>query len=571
MLETILDYLRIALYTALLVLVFFLYQAWEREHPKSETPVAQTNAIDTASNAHFVPSTPSSTVVKEENSTVPTVTPAATAIAPVASPSQIVKVTTDVLEVEIDTRGGDVTSAKLLQYPEILNSPSPFWLLNNNDKTRYIAESGLLSEMGPDTAKEQGLYTSKQSHYVLEEGNNELKVLLNWQKNGVTITKQYTFVRDSYEIKVAYYIDNQSNQNWQGNFYTQLMRTNTPPTSQGGFVNLATYFGAAVSSPQKPFEKITFKQMQEKAFTQSIQGGWAAMIQHYFISAWVPPHQAESTYYTKAGANGLYTVGMIGKSIVAVPGAKVSTEAKLYTGPAIAKRLEKTAPGLKLTIDYGWFWFISDIIFWMMLKIYHVIGNWGWSIVLVTIIIKLLFYQLSAKSYRSMSALKTLHPRIEALKERFGDDRQKLTQATLELYRQEKVNPMSGCLPIIIQIPVFIALYWVLVESVELRQAPFILWIHDLSQQDPYYVLPILMGLSMFIQQRLNPPPADPLQAKVMMAMPIIFTVLFANFPAGLMLYWFVNNTLSFLQQWHIMRRVNASTNGKQSIIPKSS
>ncbi len=300
--------------------------------------------------------------------------------------------------------------------------------------------------------------------------------------------------------------------------------------------------------------------MQEKNLNQTIQDGWAAMIQHYFISAWVPAKSATSTYYSRVTPNGLYAIGMLSHPMSVAPGSKVTTEAKLYTGPAIASLLDKTAPGLRLTIDYGWFWFISDIIFWMMQHIYDVVGNWGWSIVIVTVIIKLLFYQLSAKSFRSMSAMKKLQPKIEMLKERYGDDKQKLTQATLELYRQEKVNPMSGCLPILIQIPVFIALYWVLVESVQLRQAPFIFWIHDLSQQDPYYVLPVLMGISMFIQQRLNPPPPDPLQAKVMMMMPVVFTVLFANFPSGLMLYWFVNNTLSFMQQWYVMQRLDKET-----------
>lgn len=549
MLENMLDYLRIALYTLLIIIGFLLYQAWEKDHPKLEgSPVAQT---ETAPNSRFVP-------VPENNQAVTPAAQSAQTAAPTAASKtsgQLIKVSTDLLEVTIDTRGGDIVETKLLKYPAALGSTTPFVLLNDTDHDRYIAESGLLSKQGPDTSQEQALYTSTQTNYTLNPNEQGLVVKLNWQRDGVTVTKTFAFARDSYEIKVKYDIDNQSNQTWTGNLYTQLVRTNTPPPSTGGFVNLATYFGAAISSSQKPFEKITFKQMQENNLNRSSQDGWAAMIQHYFISAWVPPQTATSTYYSRV-SNGLYTIGMIGQPLVAAPHATVATEAKLYTGPTIADHLEKTAPGLKLTIDYGWFWFISGIIFWMMQKIYDVVGNWGWSIVLVTVIIKLLFYQLSAKSYRSMSALKRLQPKIEALKERFGDDKQKLTQATLELYRQEKVNPMTGCLPILIQIPVFIALYWVLVESVQLRQAPFILWIHDLSQHDPYYILPILMGISMFIQQRLNPPPPDPLQAKVMMLMPVIFTVLFANFPAGLMLYWFVNNTLSFLQQWLIMHRL---------------
>lgn len=542
-----LDYLRITLYVLLAIIGFFLFQAWDKEHPKTQEPsIAEVTALP---KGRFVPQV----LNQAGEATAP-----AEALSAVNTTGKIVKVRTNTLEISIDTRGGDIVEAKLLDYPESLKSNTPFLLFNDDPKTRYIAESGLLSNEGPDTSKEQALYSVSQESYSLSPNENQLTVKLNWQKDGLKVTKVFTFERSSYEIKVGYEIANDSSQAFEGNFYTQLMRTNTPPTNHdGGMVNLATYFGAAVSTPQKPFEKISFKQMQEKNFTETIKNGWVAMVQHYFIGAWVPPQNATSSYYSRVTADGLYTMGMIGEKEVVAPHQQKKLEAKLYVGPTIADQLEKTAPGLKLTIDYGWFWFISGIIFWMMQHIYNVVGNWGWSIVLVTIIIKILFYQLSAKSYRSMSALKNLQPRIEKLKERFGDDRQKLTQATLELYRQEKVNPMSGCLPILIQIPVFIALYWVLVESVQLRQAPFIFWIQDLSQHDPYYVLPVLMGISMFIQQRLNPPPPDPMQAKIMMLMPVIFTVLFANFPAGLMLYWFVNNTLSFLQQWYIMHRVN--------------
>jgi len=563
MLETMLDYIRVALYIALIVIGFFLFQAWDKEHPKLDLPLP-TQAEPLATTGHFTPevsrqATPVSipSPVDATHNTVP---------ASAVTKGELVTVKTDVLEVSIDTRGGDIVETKLLKYPESLNAKTPFVLFNDNDKTRYIAESGLLSTEGPDTTQAQALYTATQKNYSLNPNQNEIAVPLTWQnKDGVRVTKMFHFAKGSYEIKVDYAIANQSTQPWQGQLYTQLMRTNVPPPSNSGMISLATYFGAALSTPQKPFTKISFKEMHEKSFNQTVEGGWAAMIQHYFISAWVPPAKIVSHYYAKALQNGLYLIGMISDPMHVTPGQSLSLETKLYAGPAIADQLERTAPGLKLTIDYGWFWFISGVIFWMMQKIYEVVGNWGWSIVLVTIIIKLFFYHLSAKSYRSMSMLKKLQPRVEALKERYGDDKQKMTQATLELYRQEKVNPMSGCLPILIQIPVFIALYWVLVESVQMRQAPFILWIHDLSQHDPYYVLPILMGISMFIQQRLNPPPADPMQAKVMMLMPIIFTVLFANFPAGLMLYWFVNNTLSFLQQWYIMNKLDKGTNNRKT------
>lgn len=567
MLDTMLDYLRITLYILLAALGFFLYQAWEKDHPKSDLATVTQTEVASPTSDHFIPQAASTTANAPAAQTTATTGQATTApaVAKTATKGEIVKVKTDLLEVSIDTLGGNIVGVNLLKYPESLGSALPTPLLNDDANTRYIAESGLASKQGPDTAQEQAHYTAEQTSYDMSPGQNQLDVKLSWKnKDGVDVTKVFTFTRDSYEIKVGYEVNNLSSSPWEGSLYTQLIRTNTPPPTHGGLINLATFFGAAISTPQKPFEKITFKQMQERNLSQTVQGGWAAMIQHYFISAWIPPKDSVSNYYSNV-TNGLYTVGMIGQPLVAAPGAKVATQAKLYAGPAIADQLEKTAPGLKLTIDYGWFWIISSIIFWMMQKIYDVVGNWGWSIVLVTIVIKLIFYQLSAKSYRSMSTLKRLQPRIEMLKERFGDDKQKLTQATLALYKEEKVNPMSGCLPILIQIPVFIALYWVLVESVQLRQAPFIFWIHDLSQQDPYYILPVLMGISMFIQQRLNPPSPDPVQAKIMMFMPILFTVLFANFPAGLMLYWFVNNTLSFMQQWHIMRKLDKEISNRKA------
>jgi YidC/Oxa1 family membrane protein insertase len=545
------DYLRYALLLVLIGISLALYQAWDKEHPQ---PVATTTEATVTPANDYVPSVANSTEAAQPAAAVAT---AATAVTTPVSTAPIVHVKTDVFSVDIDTQGGNLVQVKLLQYPEHLNSPHPELLLNNNPDTRYIAQSGLLSANGPDTTKGQAIYTVDQTEYTLADGQDKLQVKLTWKdKSGVTINKIFTFQRDNYEIGVNYQIVNASKQAWDGNLYLQLMRKNTPPQEAKGFISLATYFGAAISSPDKPFDKISFKQMQEKTLNQTITGGWAAMIQHYFVSAWVPSKTETSQYFSKVTNDGLYTIGMVGPKWTVPAGQTMDNASQFYAGPAIGDKLEKVAPGLQLTIDYGWFWFISVIIFWMMQKIHTVVGNWGWSIVLVTLVIKLLFYRLSAKSYRSMSVLKKLQPKINQLKERFGEDKQKFTQATLELYKKEKVNPMSGCLPILIQIPVFIALYWVLIESVQLRQAPFILWIHDLTLKDPYNVLPILMGISMFLQQRLNPPPPDPIQAKVMMAMPIVFVWMFWSFPAGLMLYWFVNNSLSFLQQWYIMHTI---------------
>jgi len=548
-----LDYVRYTLYVTLIIISIFLYQAWEKEHPQAV--IKEVTPISTTSENYI----PNITQTNSSAKTTPITDAASTTT--LTTSQNIIHVTTDLLKVEIDMLGGNIIQVALPNYKEQQNSVTPFLLLNNQADTRYIAQSGLLSTDGPDTTKGQALYTSKLTDYTLAENQNEIQVKLEWKNDkGLSVSKIFIFKRGSYEIDVNYHIQNQSNKAFQYNTYLQIMRKNTPPASNQGFVSFATYFGAAISSPDKRFQKISFTDMAKQNVNQSIAGGWAAMIQHYFVSAWIPDPNVISQYFSKITNDGLYTIGIISPNSNVPTGQAIDTHAKFYAGPAIADQLEKAAPSLKLTIDYGWFWFISGIIFWMMQHIYNVVGNWGWSIVLVTLVIKLMFYHLSAKSYRSMSGLKKLQPKIAALKERFGDDKQKFTQATLELYKKEKVNPMSGCLPILVQIPVFIGLYWVLIESVQLRHAPFILWIQDLSTKDPYYVLPVLMGLSMFLQQRLNPPPPDPVQAKVMMLMPVIFTVLFINFPAGLMLYWFVNNTLSFLQQWYIMRSLDKSS-----------
>jgi YidC/Oxa1 family membrane protein insertase len=559
MMNRLVDYARFGLYAVLIVIGMLLFQQWQQEHTKTENTQTVSPSLV---GPNYVPQV--AAPVTNQGQTQGTSAAVNNPVATTVSAGKIIHITTDVLSVDIDTQGGNIVRTALLKYPQELHSTQAIVLLNDQPTTRYLAQSGLLSSQGPDTTNGQAIYTTDQTDYSFDKDQSTLQVNLYWKNDaGLKVTKTYSFKRNSYEVGLNYQIENQSSQAWDGNIYLQLLRTNTPPAGKTGLSSLATYFGAAISSPDKQFEKITFKSMAEKNIDRTITGGWVAMIQHYFVSAWVPDKDSVSQYYTRVSPNSLYTVGTMGPSLVAKPGQQITTQAKFYAGPESGELLEKVAPGLKLTIDYGWFWFISVIIFWMMEKIYNVIGNWGWSIVLVTVIIKLLFYQLSAKSYRSMNGLKKLQPKIEMLKERYGQDKQKFTQATLELYKKEKVNPMGGCLPIIIQIPVFIALYWVLVESVELRQAPFMLWIHDLSMKDPYYVLPLLMGVSMFLQQRLSPPPPDPTQAKVLMFMPVIFTVLFLNFPAGLMLYWFVNNILSFAQQWYIMKTVEKAHNKK--------
>jgi YidC/Oxa1 family membrane protein insertase len=370
------DYLRYALYLILIVITMVLYQAWDKDHPQ---PVVNTATQSPATPANdYVPSVTEAN--KENVSTSPAVAKDVnTEIGTPVSTAPIVHVKTDVIDVDIDTQGGNIIQVKLLQYPQTLNSTIPVSLLNNAPDTRYIAQSGLLSTDGPDTTKGQAVYTTDKTDYTLDANQNALQVKLDWKdKNGVKITKIFTFQRDNYEIGVDYQVTNNSQQAWEGNMYLQLLRKNAPPENSKGLISLATYFGAAVSSPEKPFNKISFKQMQENAFSQNITGGWAAMIQHYFVSAWVPDKSATSQYFSKVTADGLYAIGMVGPKLSAAPGATIDDKAKFYAGPSIADKLEKVAPGLQLTIDYGWFWFISAAIFWMMQKIHSVVGNWGW-------------------------------------------------------------------------------------------------------------------------------------------------------------------------------------------------
>lgn len=362
------------------------------------------------------------------------------------------------------------------------------------------------------------------------------------------------FTKGSYLIDVDYKIANQGNHEWVGYMNTQLIRS-SPKEDKSSVFHVGSYTGASYSEPGKHrYQKVSFSDMNKGNLDVDSKGGWVAMQQHYFLSAWIPNANSTNKFYTRS-VNNDYTIGAVSQPITLQPNQEKTIGSKLYVGPEITSVLKSIAPSLDLTVDYGILWFLSSLLFSLMKVINNVVGNWGWSIVLVTVLIKLAFYRLSAASYKSMAGMRKLQPKLQALRERYGDDKAKISQATMELYKQEKVNPLGGCLPIVIQIPVFIALYWVLLESVELRQAPFILWIKDLSDADPYHVLPLIMGATMLIQQKLNPAPPDPMQAKVMMFLPVLFTGLFWGFPAGLVLYWIVNNTLSILQQWYITRK----------------
>ncbi len=388
------------------------------------------------------------------------------------------------------------------------------------------------------------------------ENSDSLSVPMRWESdNGLTVIKTYTFTRDSYLVDVNYQIENQSGERFAAYPYAQFNRNQPEDDS----FMIYTYTGAVFSSPGNEYEKVDFGELEKNDFRRDVNGGWAAMIQHYFVAAFIPAEPLqEISLYGKAINNTNYTAGIRFPAVVAENGEQAQTSYQIYLGPKEHQRLEPIADNLDLTVDYGILTIISKPLFIVMEWLHKLTGNWGWSIVLLTILIKLAFYKLSAASYRSMASMRKLTPKLATLKERYGDDKQKFNQAMMDLYRTEKINPLGGCLPILVQMPVFLAFYWVLVESIELRQADFILWINDLTAMDPYFVLPVLFGLSMWFQQKLNPMPQDPAQAMMMKIFPIVFTVFFAFFPAGLVLYWVVNNLLSIAQQWYITRKMGA-------------
>ncbi|HLD17283.1 MAG TPA: membrane protein insertase YidC [Coxiellaceae bacterium] len=483
-------------------------------------------------------------------------------LSPVPS-DRLITVKTDVLSVAIDRLGGSIVSVELPTYPVSLEEKNtPVRILTDNPNQLYVAQSGITNIDSVETPHQSILYQSAKTMYVLGPNEVQINVILTGKTpNGLTVSKTYQFHRNQYVITTNMSVQNTMGKPWEGSFYAQLKRRNVPPEKHG-FMQPQTYNETSISSKKTPYEKIKYKTMDDADLSRDIEGGWLAMQQHYFVSAWIPEEKQTSHFYSHVSnptegnlEQKIYTLGFVSPQMTLAPGTTATTSAQLYVGPEVESRLKAVAPGLDLTIDYGWLWFISKALFWLLNEINHLLGNWGWSIIMVTVLIKGLFYKLSDSSYRSMAKMRNLAPKLKSLKERYGDDKQKLSQATMEMYRKEKVNPLGGCLPMIVQIPVFIAFYYVLFESVELRQAPWILWVHDLSVHDPYYVLPILMGISMFVQQKLSPTPPDPMQAKMMMALPIVFTGLFLSFPAGLVLYWLVNNCLSILQQWYIMKK----------------
>ncbi|TND03933.1 MAG: preprotein translocase subunit YidC [Gammaproteobacteria bacterium] len=546
------DNQRLFLVISLTFVVLLLWQAWEQDYGArhAANPPAETAPVAAALPPQDVPAA-------QQPSTGAAATNQATPIEGsgegLKSAGRI-RVITDVYNIEIDTLGGDLREVDLRAYPVVVGQPDqPFRLMKDEPGRLFIAQTGMLSRAAaPD---HHALYSAAQTEFRLADGADELTVPLTWvSDSGLKVTKSYTFRRGSYLIDIDHTVTNNTPQEWSGRIYRQLQRTRPGDGETPRFIY--TYTGGVIYSDENKYKKFDFDDMAKENLSRDITGGWAAMIQHYFVGALVPTKDQTNHYYSKALADGRFVLGMVSPDISAAPGASVTHNTRLFVGPKLQHQLEEVAPGLELTVDYGILTILSKPLYWLLNYIHKVVNNWGWAIIILTLIIKLAFYKLSAASYKSMANMRKLAPKLQQLRERYGDDRQRMSQGMMDLYKKEKINPLGGCLPIMVQIPVFIALYWVLLESVELRQAGFIFWLNDLSTKDPYYVLPVIMGATMFFQQKLNPPPPDPVQAKVMMMLPFIFTAFFAFFPSGLVLYWVANSVLSIAQQWYITYRV---------------
>jgi YidC/Oxa1 family membrane protein insertase len=566
------DNIRFLLIVAFGFLVVLLWENWQKDYgPKAvaaiSSPAPSANAqedLPTATTSAAV----QATTVQNESATPITATPT----------SKVITVKTDVIAVEIDLQGGSIQNLDLLRYPvekdnAIVNkvrtmvglptlekNDTPIRLLNGNPGKIFIAQSGLIAGSGAAAAPDHhSVFSSQQDAYDLQPGQDTLSVPLSWtDNNGLVVNKIFVFTRGSYTIGLEQSVNNSSSTPWSARQYSQLLKLPVKEEKSGGMLTgMRAFDGGVVYTDKEKYQKVDFDDMVEENLDVASQGGWAAMIQHYFASAWIPPADQENHFYTKYLKSGQYVIGSYSPAVTVEPGKTSSFASHLFVGPKIQPIMEKVAPGLELTVDYGVLTFIGKPIYWLLNKIHNITGNWGFAIIGVTCCIKLLFFPLSQSSFRSMANMRKVQPRLKELQERFADDRPRFNTEMMALYKKEKVNPLGGCLPILVQIPVFMSLYWVLGETVEFRHAPFMLWIQDLSIKDPFYILPVIMGITMKIQQGLNPAPVDPVQAKIMKMFPLVFTIFFLFFPAGLVLYWVINNTLSITQQTYITKQIN--------------
>lgn len=513
----------------------------QRAQAVQTTPAAQTPDNATPTAASDIPAAPNSQ---------PTVAVEST------NNSDLLHVSTPQFDAQIALTGGDLVSVKLREHTVSTDDPEPLAILVNDKSNTYIAQSGLIGPNGTDKNGTRPTFTAAQTDYSMGDAS-QLDIPLTYtQADGTVITKHYIFTAGSYAIDVKYDIDNMSSAPWSAHMYGQVKRDDHAPVMKMSGTSHA-FLGMATTNADKNYFKQSFDDLADQGYSSNFTGGWMAMVQHYFISAWIPAQNEQNAYYANKLSNGLYRLGYTSPVHTILAGETGTLSAQYYVGPKNQKRLEALSNNLDLTVDYGWLWFIAQPMHALLTFLHNIVGNWGFSIILLTLMIKGLLYYPSAISYRSMAKMRKFTPLMNDIKERFGDDRQKQQQEMMKLYQKEKINPMSSCLPVLLQMPIFIALYWMLSESVELRHAPFFGWITDLSAKDPYFILPVLNAAAMWFQQRLNPPATDPMQAKVMQFMPLIFGVMFMMFPAGLVLYWLCNSLISMLQQWLINRSIS--------------
>jgi len=567
---------RMILWIVFSMSVLFLWDAWQRyngqpsmfggastsqrDEQPGQAPGGDGKAVD--------PSIPPAATVVAAPAPAAAGAEAPTAAAP--SSGQPIRLANDVLSLDIDPVGGVVRRAELLEHRDLTASDGRrLVLLKDEPGATYLAQSGLVGAPNgasfPTHRTPLAPADGNSAPRKLEAGAGAVSLTLTGESGGLRLTRTYTLKRGAYVIDVKDEVTNVSGAPLRPTLYMQLTRDgNAPP---GGSKFYSTYYGPVVYTEIDKFQKVGFDDIaKDKAkHSTNADNGWAGIIEHYFVSAWIPAEKAAREFYTRKVGDNLYSVGARQQLGELAPGASISAQSRLLVGPQDQRMLEATAPGLDLTVDYGWLTVIAQPIHWLLQFLHGFVGNWGWAIVLLTIVIKTIFFPLQAASYRSMARMKAVTPRLTQIRERYGSDRAKMNQAMMELYKTEKINPLGGCLPIVVQIPVFIALYWVLLASVEMRDAPWIGWIKDLSEPDPFYILPLIMAGTMFIQVKLNPTPPDPLQAKMMTIMPLVFSVMFFFFPAGLVLYWLVNNIYSIIQQWLITKKINEAIAAKKA------
>ena len=535
---------RLLLFFVFVFSVFLLLDAWQRDQAPPPAAVDKAGkAAPAASTA--VPATPTPS---EKPAAAPATVPKAAAT---RAQGKTVRVETDVVIAHIDTLGGSLQRLELKQHRDTLDKNKTFVLFDGTGEHVYTAQSGLT---GGKLPSHHTLFQAESDNLQLAEGSDQLEVRLRAPAvDGIEVSKIYRFRRASYLIEVGFEIANKSAAPVEPYAYFHLVRNAKPPA--GDSAMLPTFTGFAVFTEREKFQKITFEEVDKgkAAYPKESKDGWIAILQHYFFGAWLPKNETPRSFYIER-LNGEYRAGLKVPAGSVAPGATGAVTVPLYAGPEEQRKLAEIAPGLDRVVDYGYLTVIAEPLYWVLEWLHRWVGNWGVAIILLTVIIKLLFYPLSAASYRSMAKMRVVAPKMQRIKDQYGNDRQRMQQAMMELYKTEQINPLGGCMPIVVQIPVFIALYWVLLASVELRHTPFMLWIDDLASPDPWFILPLLMGATMIIQTRLNPEPPDPVQAKVMKIMPVVFSVFFFFFPAGLVLYWLVNNVLSIAQQWRITR-----------------